>query len=471
MGGYLLNYTRWKTLYESVSINEGVNPEMATSVEPGKLALFNEISVATKYLDSAYWKAFNDGLSKMNTNSGLTFMSSGKDINKVFDGKTGSLNFINKLLYGIYWRSGLAENKKLAKSLGIGKGSWEDFTAKFSTDRALISKLAVKASEPVSVPANFGSYKDFNGGQIESIYTIGQATTATNTKGILNITKEGQSAYQYLIPYVNSYNMLNFMNGHNEQYNLKLNDKGYFDLSVTEQIPDKLLLYSGTAPGSSVVTRTEEEGEKETVGAQTGGSGSVALGYAAMKYNIDSANKAIDANHPEVQRCVKEIVAALGDATDVKLDSITITSSASTAWQNQKMAVSNGTGDPSGGKLTTTTFTADKTAMGNQYLAWLRGKTFTDALKAALGDIAFETESINWKVSDEGLAGGKNISFEWTKKSTPGTTYTKPGGVTAKVSTTTKPSGGKSGVIYKIEVTFNKAAFGAAAPATATSEE
>jgi hypothetical protein len=29
----------------------------------------------------------------------------------------------------------------------------------------------------------------------------------------------------------------------------------------------------------------------------------------------------------------------------------------------------------------------------------------------------------------------------------------------------------KSGVIYKIEVTFNKAAFGATAPAPATSEE
>jgi hypothetical protein len=394
---------------------------------------------------------------------------------------------INNALYGIYWRSGIDSDKTLRKSLGISGGKsrakFISFREKYGFTPAA-SKLNLKISEAIEVPVNIKETPPqmaFDGTTVIkagwlNIYTMGALSSKSGQ--VKNISEEKTSPMNNLIGYLNTYNLKNFQNGHNRQYNIKMNGAGYIDLAEVEDVSDKLIMYAPEAPGKGTVARKETEegsaGTTETTGAQPGGTGSAAIGYGNMKYNVDTNGKAIDANNPEVQRCATEIVTALGEATDVKLDSIEITSSASTSWNGAKMAASNGTGDPSGGKLTDTTFAADKTALGNQYLAWLRGKTFADALKSALGELAFDTESINWKVSDEGLAGGKNISFSWTKVSNPGTTYTKPGNLTKKVSatqtTTSKASGKDSGIIYKYEITWNGSIFGGTPAPTAPTE-
>jgi hypothetical protein len=489
MGGYLLNYNKWRALYESTQLNEAINPDMPQPLEAGikmdailpikyddepkpEFAIFSKIAYYNTLMSRI------DKIPEMYLRSSLASTGAG-----VVDKKQAAV-IVNNILYGIFWRSGLTENKELRKSLGIDGGNdnkqFLSFREKYGYSSEA-AKLGIKISEPIEVPINMkfvaevpaelgglGGRETIKAKQEAYIkyYTLGYFKNGLGP--LLKPDEEQFSFTNPMIAYINTYNLKNFQNGHNKQYVLKINSAGYTDLSETEEVENKLILYAANAAASTTVTRTETEegteGTTETTGAQPGGTGSAAIGYGNMKYNLDDKNVAIDANHPEVKRCATEIVTALGESTTVKLDSITITSSASTSWNGVKMAASNGTGDPSKGKLTETTFATDKTALGNQYLAWLRGKTFAAALKSALGEIAFDTESINWKVSDEGLAGGKNISFEWTKVSNPGTTYTKPANLVKKVSataaTTKKAAGKDSGIIYKYEFTWNNSLFG-----------
>ena len=479
MGGYLLNYKNWRTLHESVVLNESVNPLMPQPLEAGikldpVVVIKGDDDPKPSFAQFSKVTYYNTLISRIDKIPEFYLKFDGSASASI--NKTEAAYTINNILYGIFWRSGLTDNKELRKSLGIDGGNdgkqFLSFREKYGYSNEA-SKLGIKISEPIEVPINM---KDIPEGKPDptgyktkayfGYYTIGSVGTSP-LGPVSKADQELTTTKVSFIGYINTYNLKNFQNGHDKQYVIKLNDAGYIDLSVTEEVTNKLVLYAANAAASTTVTRTEtEEGESgstETTGAQPGGTGSAQIGYANMKYNLDDKNVAIDANHPEVKRCATEIVTALGEATDVKLDSITITSSASTSWNGVKMPASNGTGDPAKGKLTETTFAADKTALGNQYLAWLRGKTFATALKSALGEIAFDTESINWKVSDEGLAGGKNISFEWTKVSNPGTIYTKPANLVKKVSasaTTTKKSAGKdSGIIYKYEFTWNDSLF------------
>lgn len=501
---HIKNFKDWFRVYESAGFKyrpgmaifeeeeeagTQVNPNMPQPLEPGA-----KIDPALDWVYKENEPNLSEALfSKVAHNKSL--ISNFTKIPKFYISAPGSDTItqgrgamvINNILYGIFWRAGINTNKQLRKSLGIKGGNQEkqfkSFRDKYAFTPTDATKLGISISAAIEVPVNM-SYdlidKDMKTYQ-NRVYTVG--TTMDATKEVKAIEKETKSYDVSLVKWLNSYNLKNFQNGHNRQYNIKMNEAGYVDLAEVEEVTNKLLMYALGAPSKSSVARKETEegsaGTTETTGAQPGGTGSAAIGYGNMKYNVDTNGKAIDANNPEVQRCATEIVTALGEATDVKLDSIEITSSASKAWQGQTMAASNGTGDPSGGKLTDATFAADKTALGNQYLAWLRGKTFADALKSALGELAFDTQSINWKVSDEGLAGGKNISFSWTKVSNPGTTYTKPGNLTKKVSatqtTTSKASGKDSGIIYKYEITWNSSIFGgtpkAEAPTPGAPEE
>lgn len=501
---HIKNFKDWFRVYESAGFkyrpgmaifeDEGagpqINPNMPEPLQPGAAAEGLSIKVTggdTPIAGASFKKVthYNDLISKAGKIPGLRFRK-GSQAQSFSNSGVGFI-VINNALYGIYWKSGLSANKKLRKSLGIAGGKTGDqfasFREKYGFSREA-EKLGLKISDGTEVPVNFRTEEKVsvkNGQKYTEIkvYTLGSISGNSPSIAVKNIDKESTVYLANFIAYVNAYNLQNFTGGHNEQYDITMNSDGFVDLSVTSQVTNKLLLYAEGTPGKTSISReeTEEgsEGSTETTGAQPGGTGSAAIGYANMKYNVDTNGKAIDANNPEVQRCAAEIVAALGEATDVKLDSIEITSSASTSWNGATMPASNGTGDPSEGKLTETTFAADKTALGNQYLAWLRGKTFADALKSALGELAFDTQSINWKVSNEGIAGGKNISFSWNKISNPGTTYTKPGNLTTKVKSAESKTAGKggkdSGAIYKYEMTWNNSLFGATPTEPAAPEE
>jgi len=428
------------------------------------------------------------------------------------DSTVGANKLLTSLFKGLWFTNKSAIDKNEASKKRKEKTTFSKFISKYSTDPAADSNfrsLNFKISEAIEVPVNYYNYflqfVDIMGfGYTYKIGDMDPNSNNYNPKAIIsyqeretkwtfennfagstgacpklpiniyvptlgtitgkNQVANGSTQYktvdqQTLVSYLNSFNLMNFSNGSFQQYDIQMNSDGYIDLmgNVVE-VKDKVILYSTGENGKETITREETAGETKTVGAQSGGSGDVSIGYPVNKYNVDTNNKPIDAKHPEVQRVVGEILAAIGDSTDVKVDTLTLTSSASTAWQGQTMTESNGTGDPSKGSLNEKTFLTNKTALGNQYLAWLRGKTFLDALKSALGELAADAPVINWKVSNEGPAGGKNISFEWTKKKNPGKTYSKPGGIKYSSTVSQKPKGPQNGYMYKYEITWNNEA-------------
>jgi hypothetical protein len=133
---------------------------------------------------------------------------------------------------------------------------------------------------------------------------------------------------------------------------------------------------------------------------------------------------------------------------------MTLVSGASPNWQGKPVPESNGSGDPSGGKLNDTNFAAEKSALGNEWLAWRRGREFANALEELLGEkrIAANALTIEWKVSATGAEGGRNLAYsvESTGTAPKETTETVFAGASYKV-------GGAANTFYRYKFTWNYA--------------
>lgn len=298
-------------------------------------------------------------------------------------------------------------------------------------------------------------------GEIKCIIEKNKVTLIDGIQSVGNIknniiknpgSDDRTSNYYGIAAYLNGFNMQNWATGDFTQYdpNKILNDKKRVDLTSTSKaiIKESGFLYLMT-PALFEQTAGEREDAEQTVQGAAAQEGAVANAFQPMKYQ----------STPEsawVQEIGEKIKGYLGDKGVIK--QITLTSSASPDWAGKATGVSNGTGDPSGGKLNATTFSKEPSELGNQYLAYLRGFDFKNALMQYLGDAypaAAAKTIINWKVSKDEPGGGRHFKYKVETKSESPTTIT--------VTEYQKGESGKkqiSGAYFIYKVTYDASALG-----------
>jgi len=249
---------------------------------------------------------------------------------------------------------------------------------------------------------------------------ISTSAKITDNGSVLDSRKPiNSSDKRDVLNYINTFNLINFAEGNSQQYSdiaACIDDKKVLQLglgakgvSTSETV---LYLYS---PKTASVTAASREEVTTTTQGKAGLNDSVNLAFTPNEFATATTDKdeklPVNSSHPLIQDVANKILAALGE--DQQITKMTLISGASPDWQGKPVPDSNGSGDPSGGKLTDATFKAEKTALGNQWLAWRRGKQFADALIELLGEkrIAANALTIEWKVGKGGAQEGRNLAY------------------------------------------------------------
>ena len=270
----------------------------------------------------------------------------------------------------------------------------------------IVNSLNIKSTKVGNVKTIMEKHADASG-KVTGTYV--QSVGTVKKKYIDKAgNKKGLSSFNQLQDYLNTFNIQNWAAGDFTQYNPNkmLNDMNRVDLtkdSAAIMDNNNQFMYMIT-PGEFVQTKGSREEENVTVQGQGAQEGVAVNDFVTMKFESKPTDKTvIDIGN--------KILGYLGDKKAIK--KITLTSSASPIWKGKNTALSNGTGDPSGGKLKNNTFANEASELGNQYLAYLRGLSFRNALKKYLGD-AYPDGSetvINWKVSSDEPGAGKHFKY------------------------------------------------------------
>jgi hypothetical protein len=435
MGGYLLNYNRWRALHESLSLNEAFEVGSLEAVTTGdKVKPFNFLPRIT-FTAKDHNKAYSIMTKTIGSEAiPLLYVGRGGDgvlgtyVNKI-NTNLDRLEAFGALLVGIAQYAG---DEDLIKNDG-----------KYSANKvdSIIEKFNI-TSQP-------GTKVQLYGAAADKIDTIGKV----NSDSVTETDKRKTSSLSAICAYINMFNLTNWAVGNFTQYDpTKIVDKdNIVDLTGsgggTVKESGYLMLVSpasASVTGGSVTTTTETPQGKE---AQTG---TTEIAFTALSADTDDKGLKVDANHPKVKEIGDKIISYLGD--NGVADSMTLISSASPEYNSGK-------GGPSkledyAAKKKPTSGTAAPASVVDDYdknakLAYDRGVTFRNALAAYLGGHVNATNiAISWKISLDEPGGGKNISYSIATKSEAAQPITKTQYQGAKV---TVEKGNNTLILYKIK--------------------
>ena len=454
---YLLNYKTWRSIHESVLL-EGKNSSLSQTgigylypVEKGNKIY--DISDGTHTPEWGWLDPENSGLfyeTLSNTvgfgglpvlyiNAGNT-LQIGWDASANKSGDSDALMDVFKLLIcGIGRYHGIKN---------LGDQMVEGIDGKTAQTRLTELGLTVDLVDEIQL---YGKAA----GRIDASALI------TEDGSVLDSTKPiNSNNYRNVFNYINTFNLINFAEGNSQQY---------VDLAACVD-GNKVLQLAGKAAGVSVnetslylyspKTGTVTAGSKENITTTTQGKAGLKdtlnLAFEPLKFATAKTDKGeifpVDSTNPQIQDVANKILAALGESQQIT--QMTLVSGASPNWQGKPVPESNGSGDPSGGKLNDTNFAAEKSALGNEWLAWRRGREFANALEELLGAkrIATNALTIEWKVSATGAEGGRNLAYSVASTGTAPkeTTETVFAGASYKV-------GGAANTFYRYKFTWNYA--------------
>lgn len=450
---YLLNYKNWRAIHESV-LFEAANPSLAqTGVSTGLLPVQkgNKVYSISDGRVTPSWGWLE------NEESGLLTEILGKtvgfggipklylDAGAYADGSTWSKTGDSAALMDIF------------KLLICGIGRYHGIEN--LGDQLVNGADGVNAQTKVT---DLGLTVE----QVDEIQMYGPNANRINASAkitdygkVLDSTKPiNSNDNKQVLNYINTFNLINFAEGNSQQYSdiaacIDNNKVLQLGLGAKGVSTSETVLYLYSPKTANVVAATRDEQTTNTQG-KAGLNDSVNLAFTPLKFATATTDKGeilqVNSSNPLIQDVANKILAALGE--EQQITQMTLVSGASPDWQGKPVPESNGSGDPSGGKLSDTTFTAERSALGNQWLAWRRGKQFADALVELLGEkrIAANALTIEWKVSKTGAEGGRNLAYTVasTGVAPKETTETVFAGASYKV-------GGGVNTFYRYKFTWN----------------
>ncbi len=230
--------------------------------------------------------------------------------------------------------------------------------------------------------------------------------------------------------YLNTFNLTNWATGSFLQYsNLydslmepggSLNKRFQFarqggDEDAAKKESDVLYLYS--------ISKEGQPGKEEGQGAPVADAPIIKKGtwisWKNLDYDYDEEGEVVDDDYPDYIEFAKNIIKELGP-NDV-ITKLQLTSTIGPTWQGIQTS-GDGTGEPvkqDGTKLTDETFKAEKTALGNQWLAWRRGKCIEDEIYNSLGSrIQKGAVEILWNIKKQSPVNEFNLSYNIVSKNT-----------------------------------------------------
>lgn len=173
---------------------------------------------------------------------------------------------------------------------------------------------------------------------------------------------------------------------------------------------DQSALYLFTSAVSSEGSTTQ--GDQQPAAPTRG----VSIPWRELDFDYDEDGLVINAEYSEIKDVIKQIMSEL-KPTDI-ITKLQLTSIIKPIWQGQTTSGS-GTGEPVGPanvKLTDQTFKVDKTALGNQWLAWKRGSSIAYDLYNAFGSkIQKGAIEVMWKIENTS-ATSSNLSYSIVTK-------------------------------------------------------
>jgi hypothetical protein len=298
---------------------------------------------------------------------------------------------------------------------GIGNNTGvENLAIKLMDDIALLDSMDLKIS----------LVKTFSIATVKSVSADGKTTTVNikdkysdfniNNKGELAGGKNGTSRFN-LCGYLNTVNIVNFAIGDGRQYvNLSKyeNSEGMdiqtFDDEVFKESSGTVYLYS---PSSEVETGSDTQ--QAGPAAPNGGA------WINWKNLSSYSDEEGDVVGVDINQDLTKMTAAIIKNLEEKevITKLQLTSTIGTNWQGVTVQPSSGTGKPSEKDQTDQTAAADKTELGNKWLAYLRGSVVAKDLYAELGPrIQPNSIEIIWKVAAVNSEKDNNISFNIIQK-------------------------------------------------------
>ena len=453
---YLLNYKQWRSIHESMLFEAKDSSLAQTGIGSGLIAVQkgnqiydisdSAVTPAWGWLDPANSALFSETLNKtvgfggipqLHIYAGLGW-AGGSRASKTKD--VDSLMDIFKLLICGIGRYHNIEN--------FGDQMVEGADGKTAQQR--VEELGLTVTQDGEVQM-YGP--DAN--------RINTSAKVTDNGSLLDSTKPVNSNDKRdVLNYINTFNLINFAEGNSQQYSdiaACIDDKKVLQLGLGAKgvTTSETVLYLYSQVTASVTAASREEQVTTTQG-KAGLNDSINLAFTPNEFAMATTDKGetlpVNGSHPMIIDVANKILAALGE--DQQITKMTLVSGASPDWQGKPVPESNGSGDPSGGKLNDATFKTEKTPLGNQWLAWKRGRQFADALEELLGAkrIAANALTIEWKVSATGAEGGRNLAYkvESTGVAPKETKETAFAGASYKV-------GGGVNTYYRYKFTWNYA--------------
>jgi hypothetical protein len=436
---YLLNYKGWRTLHESMSLNESIDTNTI-----GWASTIPSVKIGDHVLGDAA-----SGNSTAAT--GITLDVSNKENNATYTTmeKIVGPQALPNFRFGNTQVNSESKHETIFGLILAGIGQYAgsfDAISDINKIEAIIPKLNLsltKSPQPIQLIGKSSGVIDTNG-------VVEYGIRLKNTGNML------ESSLSNICGYINAFNLQNWASGSFEQYDpTKLLD---FDkvVDLTSSNREVLTVEKGfimlVSPASSSVTGGDRGVEDTLVQGEAASTAAVDIAFTIDRADIDDKKVKIDANHPKVKEIGEKIISYLGE--NGVADSIVLTSSASpeygaienvTGWEKSYPKGTSGTSMPAVG-------TDD--ASKNSKLAYDRGVVFSTALSQYLGGhVKANSIQVGWKISTDAPGNGRNISYNIATQSVAPKVIQKTIYRGAKVNIDKADNG-----IFVYKVNFNAAA-------------